>query len=85
MTIADRPNARQVAELREEFNKALGRGLEETDLYRLQLQQRVRKYERRYEMSSQDMLKLLATRQLKETRDISVWLWTYDLLACLDR
>lgn len=85
MTTADRPNSKQLAALREEFDNAIGRGVEEADIYRHQLVQRVKKYERRYEMASDEMLEQLASGQLRETRDISAWAWDFDLLTRLGR
>ena len=50
---------------------------------RRSLRASVKTFERRYEMSSEDMVHILKAGALKETRELSIWLQRYMVLKKL--
>lgn len=79
------PDDERLADIKEKIRTGLGRTKEDAEIYVVQLQQRVRKYERRYEMTSPSMIKMLKVGGLQETRDISLWAWTWLTLQRLNK
>lgn len=79
------PDDERLADVKEKIRTDRGRTKEDAEIYVVQLQQRVRKYERRYEMTSHSMLEILKVGGLQETRDISLWAWTWLTLQRLNK
>ncbi len=48
------------------------------------LVRQIRLFERRYEMSSEDMLQALRSGAARETAEISKWMWSYMVLKDID-
>ena len=72
-----KPETERLGEIRERLRAEAQSNREDIAIYISQLRQRVHKYERRYEMTSQAMIDALGSKELKETRDISLWAWTW--------
>jgi hypothetical protein len=49
----------------------------EKSSYISDLRARIRKYEQRYEVSSEDMLTALWSGTMRETSDVARWAWTW--------
>ena len=70
----------RLGRIREEIHTMQSRTHEDMEIYVAQLRERVRKYERRYEHSSESMINLLSSGTMRETRDIALWAWTWQTL-----
>ena len=73
-------DTQRLASIREQIRVDQSRSAEDLEVYLIQLRERVRKYERRYEITSKFMLESLRSGELNETRDISLWALTWQTL-----
>lgn len=72
------------AAIREQIRLELSRGGEDRDDYLANLRERILVYERRYERSSESMMKDLCEGKIKETGDISMWASVWQTLKRLE-
>jgi len=91
MSVVIRRNGNsQVAEferlgsIKEKIRTARSQSGEDQSILLTQLKDRVIKYERRYERSSDAMIVALEDGELEETRDMSLWAWTWRTLERME-
>ncbi len=84
MVLTESPTWNDGGEIRERILTESGRTAEDREIYLAQLRQRIKKYERRYEMTSAEMIEALHSGKLRETRDIGLWAWTWETLRSLE-
>ena len=74
----------RLGSIKEKIRTARSRSSEDQSTLLTQLKDRVVKYERRYERSSDAMIVALEDGEFEENRDISLWAWTWRTLARME-
>ncbi len=82
---APKSDVERMGRIREAIGTELGRSSENLEITVSMLQERLKKYERRYEISSISMVEKVRSGAMPETRDITLWVWSWQILERLNR